>query len=80
MGPKPKPKAIVRLVVAAARCVSPLVLSWVRPSEAEVVIMPEARPMMMRLRPNTCMFQASADSSTPPLISITPARSTLKKP
>ena len=34
--------------MAAARCRSPLLLSWVSPSEAEVVIMPEASPTSTR--------------------------------
>ena len=49
MGPRPKPSAIVKLVVAAARCKSPLVLSWVSPIEADVVIIPEASPISTRL-------------------------------
>ena len=71
---------MAKLVMAEARMTLPLRLSWVRPMEAEVVIIPEAMPMSTRLTTNDTTLQAAADSNTPAVTSAKPLRSTGKKP
>jgi len=48
--------------------------------EAEVVIRPEARPMTKREAPRLQAFQDRAEPMTPTVITISPRRSTLRKP
>ena len=50
------------------------------PTEAEVVISPEATPMTTRPSAKLGTFQATVEASTPSVIRISPARSTVTKP
>ena len=79
-GPMPNPRVIATVVRAAMRLGSRPGLACTMPTEAEVVIIPDARPISRRATMKDGTFQAAADSTTPEVITIRPARRIGRKP